>query len=820
MVRFLVSINIICFSLFLVIMWKEATNKVHLLRKKMREYWESYLFDFVCVFILTTTFSLEITHCVSFSDSFVNNVPVNIIISLIPAIITVISLLPQLQNEKIYGLRLRELLQLRKGPYFTLLHMLLISIGIFCFEFLFSITSSILSLIILNCISVIYSIWFILIIIPLLTKNVTAVKRIVKNFEYNTEKDFKKDSSYQNINKMLFSLINEIGFENTFSLVKSNDADRNIIVVDYLLNLVVSENNNLLNIINAIPNNSYDHDIFTNSYKLVEKSFKLLEDILQGDCLPQYEKHLLNSNLLRRLTYVLYKISSFYNGGVFDYKGRMKTALLKYFIYKDGRTKYYNFLLVSCSYYLQNGETWFAECFRDNDWQFLFFDPNEDAVNYFIVFYSYFLLSSKYVSDDNKCKIKTFLNSNSQCINSDKKSWMLKFSNSVDNYNDYALLFHLIKNILGLFENVETVYLNTHPVGVGVYSADDNVYFSKKLVVDYILQLLAKHPFVDLSKEEVMKGLDDLPDDYKIIVKECVEERWIHRKEGTYGFYSFYFDKYDLSHENKQVLAALIEFKDAFNKKADKIVGNPNEICKKIKKIMDEKVPIILTKNNIKDTICGVNYYETATGTVILQGDELESIMESYLDKLPYMLDDYLSSIVFKKVTPTVEKGENKYFYDSRTIKAIIDFKPKYARNTYILMASTNDEHFRKAIKDLKIISKECLPDNVYIKEKGISISNHYSSFESKAEPLNDRELDDIIDNDYVLENGLYRYTKYKGLEKGSYLVNRDELVTILRTRTVKVTIVIDIVLSIDSEKVFSVKEGKDGTNIVNPNNV
>ena len=92
----------------------------------------TFVFDILLGFLVSLFCVLECKQYISFPLDY--NVSLDIIVSLVPAVVTIISISIQAQSDTIRSITIREFSKMRKGFYFSLLHMLLIFVGIFVVE--------------------------------------------------------------------------------------------------------------------------------------------------------------------------------------------------------------------------------------------------------------------------------------------------------------------------------------------------------------------------------------------------------------------------------------------------------------------------------------------------------------------------------------------------------------------------------------------------------------------------------------------------------------------------------------------------------------
>ena len=93
----------------------------------------SYLIDLLFLLVIIAFFVLE--HLDVFRLCKDINISLDILIVLLPAVITIISISIKMQSDSICGISVKEFQKLRTGLHFGLVHMLLVSIAIFTVDF-------------------------------------------------------------------------------------------------------------------------------------------------------------------------------------------------------------------------------------------------------------------------------------------------------------------------------------------------------------------------------------------------------------------------------------------------------------------------------------------------------------------------------------------------------------------------------------------------------------------------------------------------------------------------------------------------------------
>lgn len=120
-----------------------------------------------------------------------------IVVTLVPCIITIVSISLSISKEKIYGVTINEITELRGRFYFTFFHMILITCGIIGIYSLLSAFKAMIGIYCLESISFIYSIIFSVQEVPILVHSKWAIKRILsKNYLQISRHDliFEKDN--------------------------------------------------------------------------------------------------------------------------------------------------------------------------------------------------------------------------------------------------------------------------------------------------------------------------------------------------------------------------------------------------------------------------------------------------------------------------------------------------------------------------------------------------------------------------------------------------------------------------------------------------
>lgn len=148
------------------------------------------------------------------------------------------------------------------------------------------------------------------------------------------------------------------------------------------------------------------------------------------------------------------------------------------------------------------------------------------------------------------------------------------------------------------------------------------------------------------------------------------------------------------------------------------------------------------------------------------------------------------------------------YKLTEQQIRLIEKFKPNKHSSLNGLIYNSADE--MKIIRDdIPLIKSEWLPFNLYFKDSAIKINAKYDDEHSDIRFLKDEEIDNIIDNEYQLINGLYRFSEFSNDTTRSFLVTRDELKQLLKSRIMYAFVVFKAKVVVDKEKCLWFKLNK-----------
>ena len=265
----------------------------------------------------------------------------DLITTLLPMIVSTVTIALSLQDNDIYGMSNFKFRRLRKGFTFDFLEMVLIVISILTLSFVSKFLGNETSIFYLNIISIFYSIWFAIQEIPILTRNDKYLMRVVKRiYENNLSKNYQKgkDSSGYDFDEILTYLIFHKGLIETYSYLEIEDTNYDVNLMEHLLSLAIKQMKAYQEDENIIKD--------TNNVKYLKKTLNDTYFIMDGLCdiFSNFQdisiKNKFNdsniTNLIVELTTILKSLSI-----IFNKEEHFSDSLLKIFDYINNRGKDY-----------------------------------------------------------------------------------------------------------------------------------------------------------------------------------------------------------------------------------------------------------------------------------------------------------------------------------------------------------------------------------------------------------------------------------------------------------------------------------------------
>ena len=780
----------------------------------------SFVIDFIVLSICVIFLVLELNKKLCNEIEF-NSTALTIICALLPSVITVVSISLQIQNDKVLGVSIRNLLVLREDLHYGLLHMIIVAIAALSFELVAQLLSCNITALLIAALSIFLSLIISIAEIPLLMKSEKAASRIISNtlVGFYTSKDkSNKQLKVEIKNSILGFLFVERGVKSTFYSLKGRKTDG-----QSLLGVLLSEQTSYYfelvektKIYNNNPGiaSSFDCDVPT----AINSGYKNLTELMDlSDAFNYYlfDKNGKETYHITRLAYALHRLGSELGLKEEEERSNYYTIFANYFFDIEGSnqsTLYNNFLVSMACSSLSNGEVWFIKMIRDFDYSPLFYDPDKYVLIYFLTMYCCFVRNSIYTNEEKSKNIEAFLTEKSKGLNSDGISWIEKVKRSIENHNNPNKLVEVLEKLLRLYEQIRDHSCDITPKYMSVYNYDDSTHFGRGIIIDYWLQILLYHPYFYYDTDECKKFFGGLDMDIKRDIVRCIEGRWLEddrlKDNKKLVFFDFLFgDKRESNNEPERELFEILKRlrNDVSEETYNQDFKDYNEdTIRSIKQKVDDEMPRIIERFN-PDGSVALDKEQNLYFNLKLEGDNPLALLDMYLKHI----DDALSNIIFERIDKCIKKPLlfKDYRFSKEDINKIIKFKPDYSGQSSHLFYSCDDKQ-REIVRNMKIEKLFYLPSNTFIKKGGVLVNIEYSKDKTIPRmPTND-ELEKIIDNEYTETNGLYRFSNYKTYI-GSFLVTRDHLKELLSKRIILMPIVFKIKVVVNNKLIKYFKKAE-----------
>lgn len=784
---------------------KKSLKSLVSIYKFLKEHY-SYIIDLFMIFILLIFQLLINNKVIKIDEEKTYNVPFDLVLILLPAIITILSVSLSLTKEKIYGLTIGEISKFREKGLFSFLHMIIImSMCILCYTFFNFLNVNYYLRICLDCIAFIYGIIFCVQDIPFLVQDGNTIKGILKNY-YNSTNNYNRFLAQKNNDNFVKLLQNQVlaeGVSVTYNFLKKrSNTNYNSNLFDTLFsyqNQYFWDFDKDINILNKNYGAEYQNiDIV----KAINAGYNNVIQVLEENTFD-YEKAFKEDKTyhLTRTIYVLHKICN--NLSLSDKEKDKLEEIASIFIKKnlsrEKNKKVISFVNMMSILTVKEGETWFIEILRDNN----IFPSSLFSLEYipfglFISMFIYHLQGNNLLKTEPK--ITDFLKKPTQGLNHDGSSWNDLVSQMLERTKSNQLA-NSIFELLYLFESIPSTYYYVREEGaMRVY--DCGFDFNKNNILDIWLEIIIfnRYPRVDLNDlDNTIKKFDE---DLNDIFVRLLSNKWFVNGEISTDYSAKFFDFYNIkkSLPNKEVLNYLKNYrndylKENLEKKIEKDSDpiDSNDLKMSIKNIFEDTVE----KNEFYDPNLDLTEIPKKYYSWWIERGDSENYIRTYLTELSHSLIYTFYQCIQSQIKPI---KITDYKISDKDFELLKKFNPKYkSSSSFGFIYNDNDVH--EFCNSIQSINTNTLPPNCFVKENAIKLNAELDMENTVVRKLTDAELENIINTDYEMVNGLYRYSEYKNDNIRSFFISREELKSILKDRVRYVVIVFKYLVVVDAKK-------------------
>ncbi len=755
----------------------------------------------VGIFVITAIiFDLIFKSCL---DSF-QSITSDIIIVLLPLVVTILSITVSMSREPIYGIENTDFRKLRGNKTYNFFDMMILTIFIVTVFSVVNIFNFVITVWTLSIVSIVYSIIFLNQEIPILIRDDKKIKKVIRNNIHKNIKEITLEVLPNEVS-MLIALQNLLlteGVISAYKVLETDNRERNQVYIDKLLSL---QNEYLFG---YIDNHTLVIESLTSKYKNIEilqaidTAIKNINDIIglndQLNVLEIYgdEEHFYHItrslfSLHRILTELKFekKFENEFSGIIINMFMKIKfgktSEPINRFLYKI-----LNAMVINT---VSKNELWFLEILRDSSFGDTFSVYGSDEYMAFISIYLYYLVKlENRVPEDFKTKIEDFINQPARGLNSNGESWAQIFRHKMNYMNSEEINTILLK-MLSIFECNSNSFTWYEPPFQGARwsSINGNHTFSRELIMNWWIGFiltdsnLQAHAF----NNEIILQLPKLNKNNADIFAVELNKNWFEDDKLKTGsilpiakFYGVK-EKVESYMERSELVLSLINFKNDRLKKQiiDEIQEHQvtPDALEKHKRVLANGLEKAIQEFSVLDTSIDLSDGKQKYFGILFDTRWSEALVQSYADKMPESLsrlifDDFSENELVEQKKKVIKE------YDVDTLKKIVSFKPT-ARYAYIYDSRANGEKLKliEKINEIPFGEKLWLPHDLFIRNKAISVNFEYLESESFVRKLTLDEINIIADRDYKLVNGLYKYVEGANGDR-SILLSREELLKLV----------------------------------------
>ncbi len=779
----------------------------------------SYIADAIFAFVLIA-FSLcdgflIKKHCPNYSS--IPNYSFAVVVTLMPCIVTIVSLLLSIGKDEIYGATIAEINKMRGPGYFTLFHNVLVSCFVIIAHAILVFFDLRGTLWVLEALASIYAVTFVLQQLPVMVRSEKTVRRILRRkfLTENPENLLFSRTSSDTFEKMITEIVFGEGMGTAYRVLIGNNATENLVY--YLFN---TPNEYFWNALDDVSDDDpmLGRDEETEVLiKRIGQAYGMICDMLSYDSRGVLSDQLTADKYFHftRTLFVLHKLCS-----KLGLKEKEKSAINRIF----SNTVFHPFskpdaslktAVITCMIVttLNEGETWFLEYFRDSDYGLSpAFNLRDNLMGVFTSMIIHHLLSKKALTEDEKKKIDTFMKEPAKGVNSDGFSWLETMHQSLQ-YFDVEDAIESITGFLNIFDSVSDGVFYLHGNRKRPSYDGSEIFTKRDLFHDWLLLVFSTSNWADFSTNPFEKDKLFVTEQNKKEFVEELSEKWLLnkqlRKDVDCSFLKFYGgDDNDETSANwaKEPLAEkLCEFHDSFYDKQNEKnrFQTSDKEFDNAKKIIANSFADAVHKNKFFAVDLNVDNEPMLYFECELRGRDWMRQLTICLSRLPtyFMLR---TDEIIEANASTINISEDES--PKQLLRKVSEIHANrtsclYWRKNYL---SAGDSELKKKIEDLHIEYISGIHPLLFWKDGGIRFNAKIDADHTKVRRLTAMEIDEIIKEEYPpFENGLYRYSQIKGDDKHSFSVTKERLSELIKETTFRARIAFRFMADVDSKSVI-----------------
>lgn len=736
--------------------------------------------------------------------------------TLLPCIVTILSISLSVSNEKIYGAKLSEIKELRSSFYFGFYHAILISCVAFACNILLKQLGLGISLFFLEVIAFIYCLIFILQDVPVLARSGRKIEKLLRNYykKIASEEHFNLDNKHEVFTRMVANMLLTSGVKNTFCALNSTTIDENKLIYD----LLEIQNDYLHDIKCNVSGRQFAgaENYYENSViRIVNTAYDNIDILAFSTCIPFYEGKLTHEQrqMVASSILNLHKICKSLELQENEHRRIVAMLSRSWPCQKNYANQNAGFVIVLLIAFstINDGEAWFLRLLRDSIDGLDYLFSCENPLGFYISMIIHFFANEHFLIDKGE-EIKAFLDEPAKGVNSDGSSWKIMMKRKMDDVRteqafDWLPWFWSCYEATG--EATRWYHGNKKRT-----SFDANDFFTIKNVVHDWLIMLCNSCGKNFTKTEFNSFVDSLNDVQRRAIAEELSNNWTERdlvkSNNKIPFLTFF----GLVSRNESIAnlvgsylkEAMIEYPQRYysDKLNESLKNKQNleQMSSDVRKGMQD----IIINNPFFDASIGIDGAEERSirfkFSIDHQGKWLKRILDNFSERIKRVLEN---EVLQKVPAITIPKGE----LEEQTKMRVLNFDPCYITKDNWLFNTLEPEFRRILRKGRKILKIDDIGDisNICVKEKGIRLNAILEEGHAAVRELRDDEMVDIFANDCAnLEDGNFRYLGLAGQQTENIALPKGELEQYIRATVFYVDLKYRCKVELAPEKIMRMK--------------
>ena len=780
---------------------------------KKKEY-ASYFIDAFFFLVLAIVFLVDRFYCkAKISDYYSRFKQISIVIStLLPYVVTVLSISLSLSKEKIYGATRSEINDMRPGYVSSFTHVAFIRCVLFGLSFLFQILDLRVTNYVLEGVSLFYCAFFCYQNIPIMAHSKKAIGKILKKNYLNVSRTHSlfETEATNTFNYRIETIVVTEGINTAYKMLDSKRIEKSA-MMDFLMwhqnKLFEDVAESISNKLNNYQSAYNDSDIII----AINKGYENINAVFE--IVPTCKEIKIQYYQITRRLYALHRLCSTLG------LGEKEASYVKDFINKTNFIIDYSspsplrLSVVVCriASTLNDGEVWFLECLKcSNIYPSLRFDFNQFPLGFFISRIFHYLLKNEVLGvAEEKCLLE-FIKSKD---NNDGEGRWTEFFRQAIEYPYRGNVSNSIFPLLAFYKSVPETELYFRKSKKQTVFEGDSGFTMGEVFHDWLLLIFASDWFGSDSSE-LPFVLDKLKEDEQKALADELSKNWLLKGKLRDDIDVTFLNTFGLDRSGlisgkrlqNETVDSLVSFHDNFYKQHADVI-NPKVDTRECSEQIINDFEGTIEKNSFYDSSLTIEDKTIHSIRFILREKNFERGLKAIANQFP----SYLRSVICHEIQKhlNIKKKVNvDFYYSDEDIEKIIENNPEFCSSKYRLREYANNQNskYKNEIEKLHIKQVPGLIGDIYFKSGDIGFNAQIDRENSIVRPYSIEELDQIIANEYSpFDNGLYRYSDESQDETQDYYLTKEELINRLRKTRYYVVICYTYVVKLNTNNILTI---------------